>query len=117
MPTVPVLYSIPLMIQDMKLFTDAILQAAVKRDAHKFTDAVKSVANATCQLLQVTNQAAYLVGASHPASKPGHVSLFAKSDQLTSLHDHITAVRKGVSELGSAELSFTPDGFLSLEVS
>ncbi|VDP83689.1 unnamed protein product [Echinostoma caproni] len=102
--------------QDMKSFMDAIPQAAVKHDVEKFTDAVKSVAHATCQLLQVTNQAAYLVSASHPDSKPGHVSLFAKSDQLTALHDHIAAVRKGVSELNNSQLSVTPDGLLSLEI-
>ncbi|THD23639.1 Talin-1 [Fasciola hepatica] len=102
--------------QEMKTFTDAIPQAAVKRDAQKFTDAVKAVAQATCYLLQVTNQAAYLISASHPASKPGHASLLAKSDQLTSLHDHIAAVRKGVSELGCTAPSFAPDGLLSLEI-
>ncbi|TPP44134.1 Talin-2 [Fasciola gigantica] len=102
--------------QEMKTFTDAIPQAAVKRDAQKFTDAVKAVAQATCYLLQVTNQAAYLISASHPASKPGHASLLAKSDQLTSLHDHIAAVRKGVSELGCTAPSFATDGLLSLEI-
>ncbi|KAF7258574.1 hypothetical protein EG68_06570 [Paragonimus skrjabini miyazakii] len=103
--------------EDIRTYTDSIPSAAANGDADSFVAAVKSVAQTTCQLLQLTNQAAYLVGAAHPASKPGHVSRLIGPDQLIALHDHIAAVRKGASELTREEcLSPTPDGLPSLEV-
>ncbi|TGZ47820.1 hypothetical protein CRM22_011014 [Opisthorchis felineus] len=109
------LNSICQLSENMKTYVDSIPQAVTKNDSDAFSDAVKAVAHATCQLLQTASQAAYLVGAGHPASKPGHAGRLVTSDQLAALHDHIAAVRKGASELGRAESQTTPDGLPSLE--
>ncbi|KER27976.1 hypothetical protein T265_05098 [Opisthorchis viverrini] len=109
------LNSICQLSENMKTYVDSIPQAVTKNDTDAFSDAVKAVAQATCQLLQTASQAAYLVGAGHPASKPGHAGRLVTSDQLAVLHDHIAAVRKGASELGRAESQATPDGLPSLE--
>ncbi|CAL8095916.1 unnamed protein product [Calicophoron daubneyi] len=102
--------------QEIKGYMDSIPPAASKRNADAFIDSVKAVAHSTCQLLQVTNQAAYLVSAAHPSSKPGRAGRLAGSDQLITLHDHIAAIRKGSGELSQCDLQATPDGLPSLEI-
>lgn len=106
----------PPRVQDLDGFLDVVPPAARERDSDRFMAAVKSVAEATCQLMQVANQSAYLVGAAHPSSKPGRVGRLQRCDQLTTLHDLILAVRKAASELSYSTLNATPDGLPPLEV-
>ncbi|CAH8606511.1 unnamed protein product [Dicrocoelium dendriticum] len=110
------LRNVHLIDQDIQTYTKYIPTAAAERNTDAFVSSVKAVAQATCQLLQSTNQAAYLISVAHPASRPGRTGRLANSDQLTALHDHIVAVRKGASELGLTDVNATPDGLPSLEL-
>ncbi|CAH8495829.1 unnamed protein product [Heterobilharzia americana] len=81
-----------------------------------FIQCIKGLAQVANQLVQVTYQAAYLIAAAHPASRPGHVSRFHSPDQLTTIHDHVAAIRRGVTEISRSHVEATTDGLPSLEV-
>ncbi|CAH8519709.1 unnamed protein product [Schistosoma rodhaini] len=81
-----------------------------------FIQSVKGLAQVTNQLVQITYQAAYLIAAAHPASRPGHVTRFRSSDQLTTIHDHVAAIRKSVSEICQSQNDASSKELPSLEI-
>ncbi|VDP62864.1 unnamed protein product [Schistosoma curassoni] len=81
-----------------------------------FIQSVKGLAQVTNHLVQITYQAAYLIAAAHPASRPGHVTRFRSSDQLTTIHDHVAAIRKSVSEICQSQNEASSKGLPSLEI-
>ncbi|XP_018650130.1 LOW QUALITY PROTEIN: putative talin [Schistosoma mansoni] len=81
-----------------------------------FIQSVKGLAQVTNHLVQITYQAAYLIAAAHPASRPGHVTRFRSSDQLTTIHDHVAAIRKSVSEICQSQNEASSKELPSLEI-
>ncbi|CAH8840774.1 unnamed protein product [Trichobilharzia szidati] len=95
---------------------DVIPSSISDNEAALFIQSIKGLAQVANQLVQVTYQAAYLIAAAHPASRPGHVSRFTSSDQLTIIHDHVAAIRQGVSEISRSHVEASSNGLPSLEI-
>ncbi|TNN09176.1 Talin-2 isoform 2, partial [Schistosoma japonicum] len=81
-----------------------------------FIQSIKGLALVANRLVQITYQAAYLIASAHPASRPGHVTRFRSSEQLTTIHDHVAAIRRCVSEICKPQIDASFDGLPSLQI-
>ncbi|CAH8487481.1 unnamed protein product [Schistosoma turkestanicum] len=95
---------------------NVIPSSIVDNKAGLFIQSIKGLGQVANHLVQITYQAAYLIAAAHPASRPGHVARFRSPDQLNTIHDHVAVIRKSVSEICKTQYDTASNGLPSLEI-